>query len=296
MSPQPPPVRSCVTVIDADAYLKFLQEVFGDLPVVLAFFFGQEVLAGELTEFNWFPQTKGCILGCVDDNLDWGNKNTYQHQTLESRWYPGCREGSQGRWRVSWSVLVCALGWHRAISMVFFYMWWSWVCRIFLHPSFQSVWTESWQAAEGWSSHHGLWLLCHPRCSFCLWTQQFPVDGLWWEGGSWSLGWGRLWGAADGCEENMFLSVLPIYPIWFSQNPTSGATSWIILMSSKFVNAAPWLGELGKIWPFCPGQGWWKVGCEDGMRRSCHCLWAFKCCIVMYIATACRLQWWCHIR
>ena len=85
MSPQPPPVRSCVTVIDADAYLKFLQEVFGDLPVVLAFFFGQEVSAGELTEFNWFPQTKGCILGCVDDNLDWGNKNTYQHQTLESR-------------------------------------------------------------------------------------------------------------------------------------------------------------------------------------------------------------------
>ena len=48
-------------------------------------FFGQEVLAGELTEFNWFPQTKGCILGCVDDNLDWGNKNTCQHQTLESR-------------------------------------------------------------------------------------------------------------------------------------------------------------------------------------------------------------------
>lgn len=34
MSPQPPPVRSCVTVIDADAYLKFLQEVFGDTLVV----------------------------------------------------------------------------------------------------------------------------------------------------------------------------------------------------------------------------------------------------------------------
>ena len=29
MSPQPPPVRSCVTVPDADAYLKFLQEAFG---------------------------------------------------------------------------------------------------------------------------------------------------------------------------------------------------------------------------------------------------------------------------
>lgn len=30
MSPQPPPVRSCVTVPDADAYLNFLKEAFGD--------------------------------------------------------------------------------------------------------------------------------------------------------------------------------------------------------------------------------------------------------------------------
>ena len=39
MSPQPPPVRCCVTAIDADAYLKFLQEAFGDSTCCLGIVF-----------------------------------------------------------------------------------------------------------------------------------------------------------------------------------------------------------------------------------------------------------------